>query len=630
MAVDVESLINSNWSRAVARAESIAATTQSLVSFAAGVMSTFQPNYPQDPLKFSKVRPPRDPTNPLPPFIWYPQTTAPSFPEAPTLPTIDKIAFDFKASPPELHLPDFRYRQINPVPDFADPAPSIDAEIDVPKPPIFGQVVKPNLIPIDPDDYHLDRLVVPPFDPKAIEYTPGALLDFRAAFVEGKSALPADIDDSLILLDKALPGLAIGYKALSDRINGVLERKETALGADFDAALFESLRQKVETETRTRLQELDDSRAGGWQMPSAARFAAQQKIQIAAQQASNQAALQVYLERRKTELQHLQFVMGLCGNLIGALGTLIAQLHNNHLEAFKAAIGYAGEAVRYSQAAYALFQHDAEIRVAVMESEIRLFEAKLKAQLAKVEILKTEFGFKAEINDDLLKQYLAELSAEESLAKTYVAHITGLKALVEARKLPLDVYVAKIQAHTALVEGKKAEYGIVMAEIDGDKARMEGERTKLAIHETEVKTALSVIETKAQIAQGQREDAKLLLEKYTTQVQAELSRIRADTEISGQTLDAYKSRIAAYAAENETSIRGAQLEFDATLESAKLELERIRYGHERELRSIELELGRKRAVAEVNGQMAQVMGQMTNAAQSALHHVLSANETQSS
>ncbi len=629
MAVDVEGLINSNWTRAVARAESIAATTQSLVSFAANVMSTFQPNFPNDAIRFDELKVVRDPTNPLPPFTWYPQTGAPSFPSPPSLPTVPTVDGEIKAVAPKLSFPTFKYRTISDLPPFNDVAPDVDSRVDVPKPPVIGNVTKPSLVPIDPNDYALDKLVLPPFDPIPVDYQPGQMEDFYTAFAKGQSALPTDIDDSLLMLDKSLPGLSVNYKALSDRINGVLTRQETALGEDFDAALFEALRQKVENETRSQLQQLDDSRSGGWQMPGAARFAAQRQIEIASQQANNAAALQVYIERRKTELQHLQFVMGLCNNMLGVLGTFIASIHNNHLEAYRAALSYASEAVRYSQAAYSLLQRDTEIRIAVLNSAIALFEAKLKYQLAKVQLLKEEYGIKSDLNDQLLKQYIAELTGEETQAKLYASEIAGLTAMIDARLIPLKVYSEKIKAYSALAEAKKAEYGVVMAEIEGDKVRMEGEIAKMNAYDAEIRAFATGIDAKSKIALSQIERAKLILDQFKVIVDAELSRIRADTEISGQTLDAYKSRVAAYVAEQETAIRGAQLEFDSRKEKAIIDLQQLSFNQERILKAIELEMNRKKSVAEVNGQMAGVMGSMANAAQSALNNVLSAGVNQS-
>ncbi|MBK9952844.1 MAG: hypothetical protein IPP10_15455 [Candidatus Competibacteraceae bacterium] len=629
MAVDVEGLVNSNWTRAVNRAESIAATTQSLVTFASNVMSTFQPNFPTDAFKLDRVNPLRDPTAPLPAFTWYPTISAPNFPQTPAPFTINEVDIELKAIKPELEFPTFNYRHISELPSFTGVAPDIDSEVDIPALPQFGTVAKPNLIPIDPNDYHLDRLVVPPFLAQHVDYESGTTLDFSAAFTQGQAALSANIDDTLVMLDEALPGLSIQYQALSARVNGVLNREETALGADFDAALFEELRQKVENSTRGRLKELDDARSGGWQMPGAARFAAQRQIEVVAQQASNQAALQVFLERRKTELQHLQFVMSLCRDLIGTLGSLIGTLHNNHLEAYKAALSYASEAVRYSQSAYELMQKDAQVRIAVMEAEIRLFEAELKAQIAKVEILKTEFSFSADINDQLIKQYEAELSAEETLAKLYAAQIAGLEALIRARLIPLGVYEAKVKAYTALAEAKKAEYGIVMAEIEGDKARLSGEQAKLTAYETEVRAYATTVDAKAKLSGLQVDRARLVLDEFKTLVSAELDRIKADTEISGQTLDAYKAKFQAYSVEQQTAISGARLEFDAAVEAAKLQLMQLQFGYDRELKTIELEMERKKAVADVNGDMARVMGSMANAAQSALTNVLSAGVTQS-
>jgi len=180
------------------------------------------------------------------------------------------------------------------------------------------------------------------------------------------------------------------------------------------------LRTKIATERDKAVQAVDDATvAAGWDLPGLARAAGQKRIQQDSASNLNNAALEVYVKRADRELQHLQFIMQVVPPLQASAVALFGQAWGMQMQAFDGALRFADTAVKFAHAVYALKQRDFEIEQGLLESQIRIFEALLKAELAKAEITKQQLEveqLKESINKDQIELYTAQPRQKQQAA----------------------------------------------------------------------------------------------------------------------------------------------------------------------------------------------------------------------
>lgn len=626
----VESTIYSVIATAKSLASQTVSDANSLIAAAAGVLNGFQPDYPDTfphiPQEVGVSAPQGggdvEKTVPTFPTIRQPKTLT-----APHLGEIDDIEGDFTVTPPALTLPSFRYAKPSGLAAFAETMPALDLDVVIPLPPSYTWPDRPALGAIN-TDVAIETITLPPLDIEMPVYQRATLDPWRAGFKDGQALLPGLDQYAIGLLDTLCPGYQHTYGLLRNRIDGALSRTESALGPHFEDAIFQQARRKAEQARAIAVRQLDAAtNASGWELPGTTRMAGLTQLETEFANALSAAALDAYTKRSERELQHLQFSMDTAAKLYGLALELFRFSVGQQLDAFKATIAFADSASSYAIKAYELAQQDFAIQAQVVELQIRLFESLLKRELAKLEITSNRLAIeklKSDINQQLIQQYTAEISANETRARTYAAQITALKEEIGLRKVPLEIFGEKVKLHTVLADAKKAEYAVLEAEIAGDKAAMEGELAKVKLYETQANVFRTVIDAKSTKTNAQIKRNELLLDEYKSQVQNELALVQIDEAIAKHALNAYEAMAKIYLADRQADLENARFRFDKILESAKLALEKVRFEFEGNFKNIELELGRVKALADVQMSGAQVSGHLAGSALSALNSVVAA------
>ena len=627
--LSTETLIQNGFNQASQLAFQSSGAARRLVDAAVATLYNYEPNWPKDAIMFNEVGVQMDSdgfdTTKKP--MLFPEIRPTDFPDTPALADIDSVRLEFKATLPDLTLPTFDYRNVSEIPAFSEAAPAIDARVNVPSAPGYDAPDKPSLIAINPDVPNL-AISVPPLSITTPDYQNGFEDEFYRAFSQGQARVPAAAE-AQIWMDRQFPGLDRLFAALVARIEGAMNGTETAMGDTFDAHQYGQLLQRVEADRERQLRTLDDAaRAGGWGLPGAVRIAGTRDIAVTAAQARNAAAIETYNKRAEIELKHLQFVMDLAARLRQISTDFFFKMADHGLAAFKASLAFAETAVRFAHAVYELRQKDFEIRARLVGLQIEVFEGLLKGQMAQIEVIKTTLEvekLKSDLNDQLIKQYTAELGAEEIKARVYASRISALELELKARKFPLELFLGKVQAYEALTNAKKAEYGLLQAEIDGDKAKLDGELAKLKVYETQARVFETEVSARGKQAEIQSRRNDQILEQFKTLVHAELQQVQADTARSEHSLNAYKTTAEVFLAENSAALQKSKFEYDQQIENAKLALEQLRFKFEKQFRLLDVERTRVKALSEIQMSAAHVDGRMAEAAMSAMNAVVSAS-----
>lgn len=629
----VASEIQTTMSFARSEANSAISAALTLTADAVAVLTGYSPSYPTEPITVTdsgyslgsgfnaEEKPHRFPTIRVPQQI--------SMGALGDLSTIDTT---FDAEAPNLELPAFAYTTPSALTHFTKAAPNVDATINIPDAPAFTYPDLPTLLELN-TDITLDALVVPAHNFTEPSYHNFLSDDFYAAFATARTELPNYDQYGMELVNRFYPGVQAALSSLLSRAQGVLDGTQTALTDNHDTHYYDALRSKIAAESDKALQTLDEaSLATGWDLPGAARAAGRKRIQQEASAALNNAALEVYVKRADRELQHLQFVMQVVPPMQNAAVALFGQAWSMQMQAFDGALRFADTAMKFATAVYQLKQRDYELAQGLVERQIAIFEALLKAELAKADITKVELEverLKADLNHTLIAQYTAQLGGEETKARVYASQIDTLRQTLAARKLPLEVFLAEVQAFSALSDAKKAEYALVEAQISGDKAKTEGQLAKLQVYKTQADVFATEVTAQGKRIEGQIQRNQQILEEFRTRVQAEVQYSQIDAAISANALDAYKAQASIFLAETEANLNEAKFAFQKAVEDARLEMESTRLTFERQFRALEMEMARVKATADITMGGADVHARIGMAAVSVMNTMTNLSATAS-
>jgi len=596
--------IQNTMSFARSEANSMLGAATAMVNNAVSILYGYSPDYPSETITVSdsgysfssgfnsEEKPPSFPT-----------IRTPNAVTMGALGDIDTLDDTFSETEPTLNLPTFDYTVPTKLSSFTKTAPDIDESVDIPEAPTFSYPDLPTLLTLN-TDIELSDLVIPGHNFTNPSYNNILSDNFYTAFTAGQAKLPNYDDYGNQLVNRFYPNVQAAMQALISRASGILDGTQTALTDNHDQHYYELLRSRIATERDKAVQAVDDaSVVAGWDLPGLVRAAGQKRIQQESTASLNNAALEVYVKRADRELQHLQFVMQVVPPLQASAIALFGQAWGMQMQAFDGALRFADTAIKFAHAVYALKQRDFEIEQGLLESQIRILEALLKAELAKADITQKKLEIerlKESINKDQIELYTAQLQGQETKARLYASQIDALRQTIAARKLPLEVFSAEVDAFGKLADAKRAEYAMVEAQISGDKAKTEGELAKLRVYETKANVFGAVVGAKSKRIDGQIQRNQQILEEFKTRMRAEVDLTQIDATIAAHSLDAYKAMSAVYIAETQAELEQAKFDFTKKLEDAKLKLEQTSMAFDRQFKALEIEMTRVKATADIS------------------------------
>lgn len=637
--MSVETLVNNVIDTAIHQAVYTTGQAATMVNDAMGLLNHYTPVYPTERVEFApkaagwslmdldfvQTKDGAKTKGLIPPPT--PHIRTPNLPEMGDLVELEGIQETFNVGAPAITVPRFSTRTPSDLPAFTQTAPVISTDIKLPTAPSIRYPDKPRLATVN-TALTVDALAVPAHDFSRPAYQAAPLDSWATLFGGGQQAVAGMDSYARSLLAEFHPDAAANYALLSERVSGVLAARSSALGTVYDEALFQQAARKAEDARQQAIHQVDAaSQMTGWDLPGAVRFAGQVRLETDYANALGAAALAAYTQRAEQEVKHLQFTLDLANRMHDAATDLFTKGCGLALEAVKASIAYAEAAGSFAVKVYQLRQADFEMELKILDADTRIFEALLKAELAKAEITRARLDIerlKSDVNRDLVAIYTAELSAADVQARVYATQLGALEQEVKIRQLPLEVFIANVRAYAEQVNAKRGEYALLEAQISGDKAKLEGELAKLKAYEIQANVFRTVVEAEATKIKADAERNNLILEEYKTKVHTELALVQIDETIAKHSLDAYEIMAKVYLAEVDSALKQAQFDFDTNLESSKLALAQREFEFEAQFKASTLEMSRVKAISEISQAGAQTFGSMANAALSAMNGVASA------
>lgn len=446
--------------------------------------------------QFPSYQPPPGDTSSMP--VYEPPLAA--LPQKPSLADISNVTIPppraeptlnlsnlFKQTPPSSNLPDF---------NEAEPDMHIDrlvAQMDAIATPHLQAIEIPQLTP-------LNLRAVPGFTiPGYVEPTkPEPLadpVDYSTAMASAYQRMLPEmqhfIDDKVTgWINQYAPEYQDWNSRLQAHVSAVLSGAE-ALPDQFEAALMTRARGRVERDFVAVEQGLLETYAKrGFYEPPGALVAGLHAGRLKNADALANQSTDIYIERRKSEVQHLQFILGLASANIQSVRGLAVSYAGTVANTMQQALVYATALAEQLAQEYAHLIARSNLAISLMTALNAEYETRLKAALASLDGYKLELDVAKTRKDVEIAQLQfieAQISAEELQVKQFSALIDAIARKAATEELKLKGYEIRGDIFKKRTDAKLAEFEVYKAALSGDKYKMDGEMTKLTVFEELIK-----------------------------------------------------------------------------------------------------------------------------------------------
>jgi len=439
-------------------------------------------------------------------------------------PVIKTEVEDFTGSPPVSVSPSIPVRPNPSSPTAPGDAPTITDAV-IPDAPILDSLSDPKewaiTIPVAP------IVDIPPFyaprpDSRGIS-KPGSSFSWSEDPYTSKT-----LDDVIALVAQ----FSDGGVGIPDAVWEALWAKEN----DRENRAGEKLVDEVNQEWSSR----------GFQLPQGVQVAQVQEVYQNLQNTSAGRSRDIAIRESDLAIENLRF----------AVQQGIA-LENMRGSWYQATIARALEATKYaSELAVSVFNAEVSFynsQVQMYLADVQVYKAEIEAELARLDVYKSELEGQKIIGDLNLQQvqmYSERVKALNLEIDQYNAILSGIKITTEVDAVRIEGYKAEVQAYGESIKAINLEY-------TGYATAMQGAKVEAEIYDTNVKAFASTVQA------------------YATKVDAEVKNTGIDIEINKYLLEEYNLRIKGFVSELEAEVKNLQAASEANSAETKVYIAQI-------------------------------------------------------
>ena len=519
------------------------------------------------------------------PMPFYDAPTAP-YPVSPTLVdlrTVDIPKFDaaptikttglFTQKAPSSVMPD--WNEANPAlhvdeiyNELANLAAPILADVDLPS---ISPLNLPTMPGFDLPSYEV--IAAPEAIPEAMDYATYLDAKYKAMLPEAQAFIDDFVDKRIA---KYAPEFQEQRQAIHEQLMAGLDGK--VLPDQFEAALYTRARGRAEADFRAAEEAiLANSGVRGFLIPPSAITSALNKNSTAKAGGLATQSTEIYLERRRSEVQHLQFVMTAISQQVQSVRASIVQMTQEAISTIQQSFTMA-DAI--TNKLVIRFEHERsrhEFSLAVMKALNEQYEVQLKAALSGLEAYKLELQsleLQKNVEFKAIEGAKLKIESQQLLVTRYSAMVDAIAKRAVVDELKIKEYSIRADVFKTNVQARLAAFEAYKAAIDGDKAKLQGELAKLDVYNAQIKATSLKLEAETKILDA---DVKVNLSKltqfsnqldaYKTASEVALQKFTAGAEIKKMGLDIYKTNlqanIAAYEGELKLDVAWVETQIEA-------------------------------------------------------------------
>ena len=397
---------------------------------------------------------------------------------------------------------------------------------------------------------------------------------FEAAYERMAPQMQAVIDDKTATwVATYAPEYATWVTLLKAKVESGMDGG--ALPDQFEQAMFVRAQGRVQREYESLVETIYSgfARSGMMEPPGVVNSGVLLAKFKNAEGLSNQAT-DIYIERRKSEVQHSEFVMSLTAAQIGSVRNIAisyAQLVSANMGQ---AIGYANALADKVEKLYEHLIARSQLAISILDVIDRQYASKLKAALSAYDGYRLALDaekVRTEIDTAKVQQLEAQIQAEGLNINKYSALIDSVSRKGTLEELKIKEYGIRADIFSNKIKAQLAGFDVYKAAMSGDKDKLAGELSKVdvfnsLIHSDEIRIDSQVKQIGAVQAAN---DARVQIFKSG----ADIYRLGMDTALNKFTTQAEVKKLA-------QSLYGQELvnaieEFKVGIEIPKLMIDSI-------------------------------------------------------
>lgn len=420
--------------------------------------------------------------------------------------------------------------------------------------------------------------------------------EFSAAYAQMAPEMQAFIDDKVTAwINTYAPELSSWTTLLKSKVEGGMDGG--VLPDQFEAAMYARAQGRTEREFQVAMLDIiENSRKSGFmELPGAvASNLVQARLRGAAALADQ--ATDIYVERRKSEVQHTQFVMTLTSNQITSVRNTAISYAQTVGETIGRATTYANN---IADALSKVFDHliaRANLRLQILTAVDAQYASKLKAALSEYEAARIELEIeKGRTDVDLAKirQIEAQINSQGLNIQKYTAIVDAVAKKGALEELKTKEYGIRSEIFGNKIKAHLAGFDAYRAAMAGDRDKLDGELSKIKVFESLVNMDITKVDAQAkQIAAQQSVNAgnvdlfRAGADIYKVGVGAALDKFTAQAEVRklagalyGQELtnaiEKYRVGLELPKLMINAILQQYELRMRAAIESAKIEIDKL-------------------------------------------------------
>lgn len=504
-------------------------------------------------------------------------------PKSPASPNIEPLTqLDlFKDIPNEFYgsVPSARYGDAPEFADIIEPGamrPFLlvppDVPQDVPLPDTPSYITMPDFrLPVDPGSIVVpDKpvLSMPVFEgirPADIQPAdPESIIDrYTSEQDSHRNALPAFMSAQA---DALISKYAPEYNSIRTRISqAVIDYTDPTSGggAGIPANIEGAIAARASDRNALEFQRALDTASQtiskqGFSIPPGALLATLRQARTAMGDAQVRGNVEIATKNFELEQRNFEFMLKMGQALDEKMKDMIVKFFDLTLKIDELSIMSAKEIVSAYLGAYNIqvmvykamwdgYQADAAVfraRIEALDSQVRLYEAEIRAELAK-----------NEVNTAYVNMLRAAADTNQSIAATYKIQIDAAMAPIEIAKVLTQLYEAQVRGFVAEVGVKESEWNAYKAQIDGEIAKQRAWQSKVEAYSAEVGGFKAKVDSYTAQVQGFAEANRAIASSND----AKLREFSTKAEVAIKT---YEGLLQAYNVESSAILKQSEIEIE--------------------------------------------------------------------
>jgi hypothetical protein len=364
----------------------------------------------------------------------------------------------------------------------------------------------------------------------------------------------------------------------------------------------------------------------GWKLPGLVQAAVRHVLN---EQIDPHIAQNLSIKRIQI-IENANKLLGFCLELYSKFRFSIEEIKGKEIEmvlsAHANAQAYAKNAVEVLLKVFELEEYKLyDILYKLKESELKIFDQQLQADMLKYEAVRANLEIekaKQEQDGQLIQLLEADLSARESSIRALSGEMELIRQKYELKKVPLEVMKAKIAAFGTRVLVEEAKLKKRMAIIEKKDAQVNQETARVSLYENQAQAFEQIVSAKEQFLNEQIKTNEARIASYAAAVKGNLIPVQFSALKEQHKLYGHEAAANEYKAEAERAIREAKMTMDFERQKKETQDEVAKVLNELAIELQNIELDRRKAVAEVNARGASIYASMAEGAMSAANLVV--------